>query len=70
MLAPMSGSAKVAAYAEIWRIIEVYGNTSLTKQMFDMKPPVNFFDISTKWFYPKNNIWHHNMINISFLPLY
>ena len=28
-----------------------------------------FFDISTKWFYPKNNIWHH-MINISFLPLY
>ena len=28
-----------------------------------------FFDISTKWFYPKNNVWHH-MINISFLPLY
>ena len=28
-----------------------------------------FFDISTKWFYPKNNIWHH-MVNISFLPLY
>ena len=27
-----------------------------------------FFGISTKWFYPKNNIWHH-MISISFLPL-
>ena len=44
---------------------------TLLRNLYKMVPVIlqHFFDISTKWFYPKNNIWHH-MINISFLPLY
>ena len=44
---------------------------TLLRNLYKMVPVIlkHFLDISTKWFYPKNNIWHH-MINISFLPLY
>ena len=44
---------------------------TLLRSLYKMVPVIlqHLFDISTKWFYPKNNIWHH-VIKISFLPLY